>query len=118
MLIIISGLFTSYLLNDNNCVIMITDSRTCQCTKKKCAVLKNQIADMIRINFNNSVRFKVIEYWNKSRSERIMNKYNMGMIPSVVIVNKKGKSIYNANAYNFDIEQFKNKIYELKGKQQ
>ncbi len=118
LLIVFSGLFASYLLSDNNCVIMITDSRACYCVKNRCISLKNQISDMIRINFNNSVKFKIIEYWNKKRSEKIMNKYGMGMIPAVVIVNKKGEAIYNSNFYNFNIEEFKNKIYELKGMRQ
>lgn len=115
MLIIFFGLFASYFFSDNNCVIMITDSRACHCVKNRCISLKSQISDILRKNFNNGVRFKVIEYRDKARSERIMNKYNMGMIPAVVIVNKKGEAIYNSNFYNFNIEEFKNKIYELKG---
>jgi hypothetical protein len=116
LLITFSGLFASYLISDNNCVIMITDSQACHCVKNRCISLKNQISDVLKINFNNSVRFKVIEYRNKKRSEKIMNKYNMGMIPAVVIINKKGEAIYNSNFYNFSIEEFKNKIYELKEK--
>lgn len=116
LLITFSGLFASYLISDNNCVIMITDSQACHCVKNRCDYLKNQISDVLKINFNNSIRFKVIEYRNKKRSEKIMNKYNMGMIPAVVIINKKGEAIYNSNFYNFSIEEFKNKIYELKEK--
>jgi|DewCreStandDraft_4_1066084.scaffolds.fasta_scaffold06457_14 hypothetical protein len=114
-LFVISGIYALQQMSDKNCIIMITDSRACHCVKNRCVSLKNQISDMLRLNFNNSVRFKVIEYWNKKRSEKIMNKYGMGMIPAVVIVNKNGEAIYNSSFYNFNIEEFKNKIYELKG---
>lgn len=115
ILFIFSGIYALQQMSDKNCIIMITDSRACHCVKQRCINLKNQISDMIRLNFNNSVRFKVIEYWNKPYSEKIMNKYSMGMIPAVVIVNKNGEAIYNSNFYNFNIEEFKNRIYELKG---
>lgn len=105
-------------MSDKNCIIMITDSRACHCVKNRCISLKSQISDLLKSNFNNSVRFKVIEYRDKNRSEKIMNKYNMGMIPAVVIVNKNGEAIYNGSFYTFNIEEFKNKIYELKGRNQ
>lgn len=114
-LFVVSGIYALQQMSDKNCIIMITDSRACHCVKQRCISLKSQISDMLMLNFNNSVRFKVIEYWNKKRSEKIMNKYGMGMIPAVVIVNKNGEAIYNSSFYNFNIEEFKNKIYELKG---
>lgn len=118
VLFIISGIYALQQMSDKNCIIMITDSRACHCVKNRCISLKTQISDLLKSNFNNSVRFKVIEYRDKNRSEKIMNKYNMGMIPAVVIVNKNGEAIYNGSFYTFNIEEFKNKIYELKGRKQ
>lgn len=117
-LFVISGIYAIQQMSDKNCIIMITDSRACHCVKNRCVSLKTQISDLLKSNFNNSVRFKVIEYRDKNRSEKIMNKYNMGMIPAVVIVNKNGNAIYNGSFYSFNIEEFKNKIYELKGQKQ
>ncbi len=108
----------NYQGNYKNSIIMVTDSKACYCVKNRCFSLKNQISDLLKNKFNNSVKFKVIEYRDNSRSEKIMNKYNMGMIPAVVIVNKKGEPIYNSNFYSFNIDDFTNKLYELKGRNQ
>ncbi len=115
LLFIFTGIYASYYFNDNNSIIMIIDSKACGCVKKRCISLKEQISQFLKENLKNRMRFKVIEYRNKPLSEKIMNKYGMGMIPAVVIINKKGEAIYNSNFYNFNIEEFKNKIYELKG---
>lgn len=117
IVLLIAGIsYAMYNLSDKNCIIMITDSRACHCVKQRCISFRGKISEILQTKFNNSVRFKVIEYSNKPRSEQIMNKYNMGLIPSIVIINKHDQAIYNSSFYNFNKEEFINKIYELKGK--
>lgn len=117
-ILIISALYESYALSDNDCIIMITDSHACHCIKKRCFSLKNQISDLLKQKFNNNIRFKVIEYRDKKRAEKIMNKYNMGMVPAVVIVDKKGNAVYNGSFFDFKAEEFTKKLFELKGKRE
>jgi len=112
----ISIIYAMNSLSDKDSIIMITDSKACHCVKNRCFSLKNQISDLLKQKFNNNIKFKVIEYMDKPRSEKIMKKYNMGMVPAVVIINKKGEVIYNGNFYSFNIDDFINKLYELKEK--
>ncbi len=95
-------------------VIMVVDDKACHCVKRRCVTLDTKVTELVNKEFKGRVKITRLQYRDKD-TKKIMNKYNMGMVPAVVLINRGGEIKGNWHYYNFKIEDFKNTITGSKG---
>ncbi len=86
-------------------VIMITDSKACKCVKVRCISMEEQVREQLSKS-KAGAKFTLIELKDEKRSKPLMDKYTMGMVPCLVVVDKNDSVVYSAGAFNFNTEEF------------
>ncbi len=108
-LIIILAVFALNPAGNKCSVIMVVDNKACRCVKKRCAALDTQATELAESKFKNKVEITKLQYRDKS-TKSVMDKYNMGMVPSVVLLDSEGEVKGSWHYYNFSIEKFEGAI--------
>jgi len=95
---------TNSVTNDNSTIIsnnkakvvLITTSQACKCIKKRCNLIDKQITQiMTNQNYSNIEVLKIDYAKEKDKANTILNKYSLGGIPIIIIINRKQEILYN-----------------------
>lgn len=86
-------------------VIMVTDSKACRCVKVKCVSMEAQVKEQLSKNRGKG-RLKLLELKDEKNSKPVMDKYSMGMVPCLVVLDKDKNVVYSASGFNFNPDEF------------
>ncbi|MFP4466731.1 MAG: hypothetical protein ACLFP1_06750 [Candidatus Goldiibacteriota bacterium] len=92
-------------------IILAVDSSACRCIKARCERVERQVKDMLETEkISGLVKLSIYDKAKDKKTEEIMDKYEMGLIPHIVFIDKKGDAIYSANAFRFRLNDFRGTI--------
>ena len=82
-------------------IIFITMSKACRCVKRRCNNMSNEITKIMTNQKYTNIKLTKIDHslYRKPANE-ILNKYKLGGIPIILILNKKDELLYH-QSYNF-----------------
>ncbi len=75
--------------------IFIYLSKACRCTRRKCNVMESKLHNVMTNQKYSKVKLTKIDYsTNPKDANKILDKYKLGPIPVVVILDPNGEKIY------------------------
>jgi len=78
-------------------IVLAVNSGACNCTKNKCVNMEKLVRDFIsEKNLGDKVRITVVDLQKGEDAQKVMDKYQMGLIPYMVIINKEETVVYRA----------------------
>ena len=92
-------------------LVLAVDSSACSCVKNRCINMESEIKNFIKENIlSNEVDLKVFDNSKNDGTKAVMDKYQMGLYPYIVLVDKSGQVRYRASAADFNKEKMMEEI--------
>jgi hypothetical protein len=92
-------------------LVLAVDSSACSCVKNRCVNMESEIKNFIKENtLSNKVDLKVFDNSKNDGTKAVMDKYQMGLYPYIVLVDKSDQVRYRASASDFNKEKMLEEI--------
>lgn len=92
-------------------LVLAVDSSACNCVKNRCVNMENEVKDFIAQNsLSETTDLKVYDNFKNSGTKAVMDKYQMGLYPYIVLVDKNDQVRYRASAADFNKEKMMEEI--------
>ncbi|HRQ44954.1 MAG TPA: hypothetical protein PLB12_11470 [Candidatus Goldiibacteriota bacterium] len=92
-------------------LVLAVDSSACSCVKNRCVNMESEVKDFIAQNsLSDTAELKVYDNFKNTSTKAVMDKYQMGLYPYIVLVDKNDRVRYRASASDFNKEKMMEEI--------
>jgi hypothetical protein len=97
-------------------IILGVDTHACNCVKKRCVNMEKEVkAFLSESGLEGRAGLKVFDRAKNNATDKVIQKYDMGLIPYLVLVDASDAVVYRANAFEFNRDALKGAIESLTG---
>ena len=89
--------------NKNGKIILTINSGACHCVKSRCFNMQKEVKDFIsEKGYGPSIELKTYDMISGDEAAKIIEKYQMGMPPYIILLNNNDEIKYKANAFEYN----------------